>query len=346
MEIKQIQKISVKNNSTILDCLKKINETGYGSLLVVQNKLKLIGIITDGDIRRALLKKISLSSNIKNIYNSSPLKITKNLSFQKIKSIMKKENISLIPKVNSVNNVMDVFTIRDFSIKDNSLSTPVIIMAGGKGIRMKPFTHILPKALLPFNNSTIIEEIIKNFEINEFKKIIISTGFKSNILKKHLGKNKNLYFSKEKKPLGTVGGIKLLSKKIKDNFILCNCDTLIDANIKDLIDFHKKNKNFITVVCAISNEEIKYGICKINKSGHLKNILEKPNFQHLLNTGFYILNKNCIPMIPKNKKYDINELIFSCIRKKKKIGVYPISIGQWKDVGNWKDYYRHSQFNN
>ena len=93
---------------------------------------------------------------------------------------------------------------------------------------------------------------------------------------------------------------------------------MIDANIKDLVDFHKKNKNVITVVCAISNEEIKYGICKINKSGHLKNILEKPNFQHLLNTGFYILNKNCIPMIPKNKKYDINELIFSCIRKKKK----------------------------
>ena len=83
--------------------------------------------------------------------------------------------------------------------------------------------------------------------------------------------------------------------------------------------FIKKIKNFITVVCAISNEEIKYGICKINKSGHLKNILEKPNFQHLLNTGFYILNKNCIPMIPKNKKYDINELIFSCIRKRKKL---------------------------
>ena len=213
-------------------------------------------------------------------------------------------------------------------------------MAGGKGLRMKPFTNFFPKAMLPYNNSTIIEEIIKKFKEENFNNFFITTGFKSKILTKYFStkKNKNIFFSKEKKPLGTIGGIKKIEKKISDVFLITNCDTVIDLNFKNLIDFHIHNKNLITIVTAISRKKINYGVCKINKNNILKSIQEKPDFNLLINTGFYVMSKKILKRIPTNKYFDSTDLINQCIKRNLKIGVYPIDISKWKDVGNWEDY--------
>ena len=334
-----IENLSVTPDDTMKFCLEKINNTGSGTLLVLNKYKKLIGTLSDGDIRRALLKNENLENNIKKYYYKKPYKVLKELNKNAVLEILTKKGISIIPLVNQKNEVIKIYSKKNI-LSDNFYPNSVIIMAGGKGLRMRPFTNLFPKAMLPFNNSTIIEEIIKKFKKENFNEIFITTGFKSNILKKHFSskKYKNIIFSRENSPLGTIGGIKKIEKKISDVFFITNCDTFVDLNYKNLIDFHNHNKNLITIVAAISRKKINYGVCKINKDNNLKNIEEKPSFNFLINTGFYVMSKKIFKGIPINKYFDSTDLINKCIKKKLKIGIYPIGMSKWKDVGNWEDY--------
>ena len=248
----EIDSLFVTPNVSIRSCLTLINNIGQNTLLVIGKQKKLVGTISDGDIRRAILKNVNLDDDIKKHYHKKPYKVYKELHKNEILGILLKKQISIIPLVNKENKIIKVYS-KKFFLNENIYSNSVIIMAGGKGLRMKPFTNLFPKAMLPFNNSTVIEEIINKFKKNYFNNFFITTGFKSNILKKHFlsKKYKNIKFSQEKKPLGTIGGIKKIEKEISDIFFLTNCDTFIDLDYKNLIDFHNKNKNSITIISAI-----------------------------------------------------------------------------------------------
>ncbi len=327
-------------NNRLIECLEKIEKNGTGELIIVSSDYKLLGSISDGDIRRALLGKNLLKNSIKKIYNRKPIFINFDKNKLEIKKILEKKQINLLPLVNSKNKIQKIHSKKDLDKKEKDNINSIVIMAGGKGLRMKPFTNIFPKALLPFKNSTIIEEIINKFYSENFKKIFISTGFKSQVLTKHLKDEgyKNIKYSKENEPLGTIGGVKYIEKDLSSTIILTNCDTYIDTNYDDLINFHKKNKNLITIVSGIYNQKIDFGVCEINKNNLVKRIVEKPTEKKLINTGFYVLDKKVFKMIPRNKYYNSTDLINKCIKTKMKIGVYPISIEKWKDVGNWLDY--------
>ena len=346
--LNNIKKFCVTSQASLKSCLEKINNTGISTLFVINKFKKLIGTISDGDIRRALIKGVSLDNDIKKFYYRNPYKVSKELNNDEALKVLIKRQISIIPLINKKNEIINFYSQKSI-LKSNTYSNSVIIMAGGKGLRMKPFTNLFPKAMLPYNESTIIEEIIKKFKEENFNNFFITTGFKSNVLKKHIisQKYKNINFSKEMKPLGTIGGIKMIEKKISDIFLLTNCDTLIDLDYKNLIDFHNQNNNLITVVSAISQTKINYGVCKVNKNNDLKNIQEKPNFNFLLNTGFYVMNKKVLKNIPSNKYFNSTDLINTCVTKKLKIGIYPIASSKWKDVGNWDDYNKAiDHFNN
>lgn len=309
-------------------------------------KKKLIGTLSDGDIRRAILKNVNLSDQINKYYNKKPFKIYKELKKNEILDILLKRQISIIPLVNKDNKIIKIYSRKDFSDNNINLNT-VIIMAGGKGLRMRPFTNLFPKAMLPYNNSTIIEEIINKFQKEQFSKFFILTGFKSTILKKYFltKKYKNINFSREKKPLGTIGGIKKIEKKISNIFFLTNCDTLIDVDYKNILEFHNQNKNSITILSAIYKKSIDYGVCITNKKYNLASIDEKPKLKFLINTGFYVMSKKVLRRIPKEKYFDTTDLIKDCIKHKVKIGLYPIDISRWKDLGNWQDYNKIKDFN-
>lgn len=340
-----IENLSVTPTVTIKKCLEKINKTGESCLLVINKKKKLIGTLSDGDIRRAILKNSNIKDDIQKYYYRKPYKVFKELDKNEILEILIKKRISIIPLVDKKNNIIKIYSKKLFYDEDID-SNSVIIMAGGKGLRMKPFTNLFPKAMLPFGNSTIIEEIIKKFMKGNFNNFFITTGFKSNILKNYFAtkKYKKIKFSKEKTPLGTIGGIKKIEKKISDVFLLTNCDTLVDLDYKNLIEFHNQNKHFITVVSALYKKKINYGICRTNQNNDLKSIEEKPDLNFLINTGFYVMNKKILKKIPKNKYFDTTDLIKKCIKDKIKIGIYPINMSKWRDVGNWKDYKKVENF--
>ena len=214
-------------------------------------------------------------------------------------------------------------------------------MAGGKGTRLKPYTDILPKPLLPINNKAIIEHIIITLKLSGANRIIISINKLSYILKAFFTEKnfkKQISYIEENKPLGTIGSIRLLKKKIvKDIFLVSNCDIIFDVNFEDLIKHHKKSKSLLTIV--VSRKQIKsaYGSLKIDKKGFVEKIVEKPTMQQIINIGLYVFDKKILNFMEINTKMDIDQLIKKILLKDGKISVFEISNDSWIDTGQLKE---------
>ena len=264
-----------------------------------------------------------------------------------VKNLFLKKRLDVIPIVDGSKKIVDAFTFgniftgRKKSHNSQSVTKTVVIMAGGKGTRLEPFTNVLPKPLVPINEKPVIEHIIEKFVENKVTKFFVTLNYKSKILKAYFQEMKpkfKLSFIDEPKPLGTAGGLSLLVGKIKRPFIVTNCDTIININFDDLMHFHTSNNNDITLVVSSKEHVIPYGTCKLTKKGHLQKIIEKPKLDFLVNVGLYVMSPNIIKLIPKNKNYDITDLIQFAKRKKKQIAVYPIEEESWIDVGQWSEY--------
>lgn len=342
-----ISKIFIKEDLSIKECFKKLNKTAKKTLVVIDNKNKLLGTLSNGDLRKALLKGKNLKSKIKQIYKKKCIKFNEKKipSHEKIKKIFFLKGIDLIPIVNSKEKVVQIIypniKLKKNKKKNSLINFYSIIMAGGLGTRLQPFTHILPKPLIPINNKPVIEHIIDKVQEYGPKKIFVTVNYKSKVLKAFFEELKprlkiNLFF--EKKPLGTCGSLKKIKIQKNIPILLLNCDALINMDLFKVLKKHIENHNDMTVLVSKKNFKMPYGVCKIDEKKNLKSILEKPSYSFSINTGMYILNKKILKFIPKNKKFDTTDLINKTISKNYKIGICNISNNAWKDVGEWKNY--------
>ena len=234
--------------------------------------------------------------------------------------------------------IVDILTAKkakDINYKKfQKINCSVVVMAGGKGARMKPYTEILPKPLLPIGNKSVIRHILENFNLYKPKNFYISVNYKSGILKTYLNEIKKKFkinLINEKKPLGTAGSLFFLKNKIKGNFFLTNCDTIISTNLSTVFKYHKKNNNDITLITTKKLFSIPYGVCKFkNKKFYFE---EKPTFNFNINTGLYLLNSNILSLIKKAQHLDFNQLLSLAIKNNKKINFYQIKDKEWSDVG-------------
>jgi len=320
-----MKNILVTPNIKIIHAMRKLSDTAEKGLLVVDKNKKLLGTLTDGDIRRKILKGYKLNSIIKKIYNNKPIYFFEGKFSEKQARKAFNKNIELIPILDKNKKFLRYITWnRIFGNSKKLIGIPdisVVIMAGGKGSRLNPFTKILPKPLIPINDKPIIEHIIAQFVSFGVKNFILTLNYKSKILRLFFEEQKNkiisIKFLEEKKPLGTAGGLKILQKKLSNNFFVNNCDVLVKENYKEIYDFHKKNKNIITIVASTKEFTIPYGVCKINSKGLLSKINEKPTHNFLVNTGLYVINKKALKFIPKGKSFNLTDLI-NKIKKKKR----------------------------
>ena len=341
-----MKNILVSPDLKIIKAMKKLAQTGERCLIIVDSQKKLLGTITDGDIRRGILAGLSIDQSIKSIYSRKPIILKKGkYSVEDARNLLRIHNQILIPIISKKNIVVDylsweqVFGARK---KDRSLiTTQVVIMAGGKGDRLAPFTKVLPKPLIPINEKPVIEHIIEKFTLFGAKNFFVTVHYKSRILKSfflELQPNYSVKFFDETEPMGTVGGLKLHREKFKGPFFVTNCDNIIDADYKDILNFHKIEGYDITLVASPKKYSIPYGMCELDGNGHLSSIREKPSYNFLANTGLYVLNPNALKLIPGNKPYHMTELIKKAKKKKLKIGVYPIESQKWIGVGQWNEY--------
>ena len=335
----------VSPKSSIVEVLKKLRQLGRKSLLVSRSDHVLIGIVSDGDIRNSLLKGAKLESSISKIFNKNPVIVNKKSStnLQVIKNIFINNRFDILPVIENKKIINCLLWENIFKKENNKLPHPVecVVMAGGKGTRLKPFTDILPKPLIPIEGKPVIMHILENCQSFGFRKIYLSLNDKSSIIKSYLSeykKNNNLEYILEKSPLGTIGSLGLIKKKIKNNFFICNCDMIFNLNFKSLYDHHVKNKYDITITASLKKYIIPYGVCEIDKKNLLKKINEKPELDLFINLGLYVFSKKIINLIPANKPLDADQLIEKALKLKLKVGVYPVDEESYADVGQWSEY--------
>ena len=336
--------ILISEKMLIHSAMDRLQKTGEQCLIVVDKNKALLGTITDGDIRRAILRKKKISSSIKKIYKKKCVFLNKkNYNENSALELLKNKDIHLIPVVGKNRKVIDYISIQKLNLisKKPKIDTKVIVMAGGAGTRLKPLTNVLPKPLIPIGDKTVIEKIIDTFCQYHIKKFIISINFKSEIIKSFFNELKPKYkykFLEEKIPLGTAGCLANLKDKKRMDYIITNCDTLVKFDCYEFFKHHTVNKNDITILVSSKEFKIPYGLCKIDTKGNLKNIIEKPSSHHLVNTGIYIANNQIFKLIPKNKFFNFTDLILAAKKKKKKISVFPINDSSWFDTGQWDEY--------
>ncbi len=337
------RKIHLK--ASLLDALKQMDKIDK-KLLMVFDEDEFVNVLSIGDIQRAIINNVSLQSPVEYVLRKNTRVAKDTDSFEEIKSQMKQFRMEFVPVLDSKGNLTKVYFWEDVFEKAEKIKVqinlPVVIMAGGKGTRMKPLTYVIPKPLIPIGEKTIIEEIMNRFIEVGCNDFYLSVNYKAETIKHYFeqlnNKKYNISYFSEKKPLGTAGSLYLIKDKITTTFFVSNCDIIINEDYSEILKYHKENNNELTIVSALKYYPIPYGTIETGSNGVLKNLKEKPELTFQINTGFYILEPHLLNEIPENTFFHITHLIENIQKRNGKVGVFPVSQGSWKDIGTWGEY--------
>lgn len=339
----------VKTNDTLKTALKRIDKNSCKLVLVVDDELHLQGTLSDGDIRRLILGGVSINEEIGERFQSHP--ITTKCGKPNIKlcrSLFLKLHITTIPQVDRNNVVKGIITWDD--VFENSEDTepfepkidiPVIIMAGGKGTRLAPFTNVLPKPLIPIGDKTILELIIDSFRKYGIKDYWLTINYRGEMIQAYfnsIDKDYNVEYIKESQFLGTAGALKLLQSQAAPTFFVSNCDILVKANYAEVLAFHRSSQAALTLVSSMQHQVLPYGVVHFREGGIVTGITEKPEQTFPINTGVYILERRCLDLIPADKVFHMTDLIEALLKKKEKVVTFPVNSGDYTDIGQWEEY--------
>ena len=348
--MKNIDKIKLFKTSTIKEAFTKMSEGRIKIILVVDEQDKLSGTLSDGDIRRGLLKGMDLNSTIESIVFKKPMTAKMSDSTDKILKLALSKQIQQIPIIDENRKIQSIFILDDF-LKPKKKTNKVVLMAGGMGARLMPLTENTPKPMLKVGNKPILHTIIKKFEECGYTNFIICVNYKSKIIQDYFGDGKNfgvkIEYILEEQRMGTAGALSLLTEKLNEPFFVMNGDLLTNLDFEKMLDFHIKNDSKATMCVREYNIKVPYGEIKLDNE-NIISITEKPVHKLLVNAGIYVLDPECINLIPK-EFYDMPLLFKKIILNNKKTISFPLGE-YWLDIGRLKDYERanseyHSIFN-
>lgn len=343
--MKNFSKLLIKSNQKIEEAIKKLDKNVIKILIVIDQSSKLVGTITDGDIRRGLLKGIGIKNNSSDVMRKNP--IFSFIDENKASNInkMKKHKIFHLPIVDKKMKVIGLEISKPNSEKD--IKSPVLIMAGGFGKRLMPLTKDTPKPMLIVGKKPILETILIKLAKEGFSEFYISVHYKSEIIKDYFKDGSSygvkIKYLQEKNPLGTGGAISLLPSKINKPIIVMNGDILTDLNFRSLIEYHQSCNSFATVCCSKYTINVPYGVIN-QKNNEMISLIEKPSQDFFINAGIYIFDKEVLALIFKSIKMDITDILTKIINNNKKVSVFPIHE-KWIDIGERKEF-RLAQFEN
>lgn len=335
----------ISSAATLLSALKQMDAQHVKMLFVFEDE-HFVSILTVGDIQRAIVKNIALESPVSSIVVRDKKFAHEGDPMETIREKMLRLRAECMPVLNNEGELVDVIFWRDLFEKDESqsrekINLPVVIMAGGKGTRLKPITNVIPKPLVPIGDKTILETIMDQFEEIGCTKFYMSVNYKADMMKYYLGQLDHKYdieFFQEDKPLGTIGSVSLLKDKIETPFFVSNCDSINEQDYRDVYDYHVENHNDLTIVTMVKSFRIPYGVIETGEDGLMVALSEKPELTYQVNTGVYILNPNCIDEIPQGEFFHITHLMEKIKARGGRVGCFPVSEHAWKDMGEWPEY--------
>ena len=342
----KIRQVCIDYHATVLAALKQMDVL-HRKLLIVLNDGRYHSVLSIGDIQRAIIKGKSMESPIEDILRLETKVASVHQERSDIEQYVREHKNEYMPIIDDENYLVDVVFWDDLfkteiHHRTEDFNLPVIIMAGGRGTRLRPLTNVLPKPLIPIGEQTMIEDIMDRFVECGCRNFYVSVNYMADFIRHYFdnfSKHKyNIEFFQEDKPLGTAGSLHLLKGKITETFFISNCDSILDEDYGEILRYHRENRNEITVVSVLKSIYIPYGTLETGNNGLLESIQEKPELTFKVNTGMYILEPHLLNEIPKNEFYHITLLIEKLCHENRRVGVYPVNEGSWIDIGNWDEY--------
>lgn len=331
-----IDRIMIDEEQTVIRAMQQLDSVATKVLFVKREK-RLVASLSDGDIRRWILSNGDLNAPVKNAANYEPKYLYENQR-QYAAEYMEKYGIEAVPVVSVEHRVCSVILKNkaDIVADTEKINIPVVMMAGGLGTRLYPYTKILPKPLIPVGDIPIAEHIINQFRRFGCKEFYLVVNHKKNMIKAYFNeieKDYDIHYVDEEKQLGTGGGLSLLKGKIDSTFVLSNCDILIHEDFSKILKLHREAGHAVTMICSLKNFVVPYGVVDIGEDGSIAGMQEKPELSFFTNTGCYIVEPEVVAGIEDDREVGFPDIIMECKKNGRKVGVYPIGERSWSDMG-------------
>jgi|WetSurMetagenome_2_1015567.scaffolds.fasta_scaffold05096_5 dTDP-glucose pyrophosphorylase len=345
---KDIERIKIKKSTTIVDALRLMDSEGVRLLIIVEGGL-FYGLISIGDLQRAIIANKPFTTEVSTIMRTNISVAEYGEDMEHVKQTMVLKKIEIMPVINDKKEITDVLFWHDLfseaprSVMYDKIDIPVVIMAGGRGERLKPLTNVIPKPLIPIGDKPIIDEIIGSFQRNGCNNFFISVNYMSDMIKDHFARKGGaeiIEFIEETEPLGTAGSLFYLKGKINTTFFVSNCDILVDQDYSEILNYHRENHNEITIVASLKSLKVPYGLVETEENGRIIRLKEKPYVSYMVNTGLYLLEPHLLSDMEDNRHLDITALIDKVIARNGRAGAFPISEKSWFDIGEIGDYWQ------
>lgn len=328
----------VKEDIAILDVMALLDQLSVKTVYVLDAQERVVGSITDGDIRRYAIAHRSMEGSAKECMKTPCLTCTtKAEGMEKIAEY----GITSIPLVSAEGHIKEIIYDHEVMsmpslVEEAYRSIPVVMMAGGKGERLYPYTSVLPKPLIPIAGTPIAERILKRFDQAGLHNYILSLNYKKNIIKAYFDdvmEDCSFTYVEEEKPLGTGGSLSLMKDLLEEDFFVINCDILIDVDLNSLIAQHKREGNLVTVVSALKQIHIPYGVLETDNEGQIVEMKEKPSIEQFINTGMYLVNKKVFEYFPAKESFHMTDVVEELMKHHQRVGIYAVSDSAFMDMG-------------
>jgi len=336
---KSWRSIIISPKTSIFEAIRLVEISALQIALVLDENGRLLGTVTDGDVRRGILKGLSMEEPVAKIMFTSPAVASIHDDEEKIFSLMRRKQLGHIPVVDDKGRVVDLKVMMNI-IGQQTMDNHVILMAGGSGTRLRPLTNDCPKALLKVGGKFLLETILDSLIASGFHRFYVSINYKAGMIEDFLGNgskwNVEIDYLREGESLGTAGALSLLPERPKSSFLVMNTDLLTKVDFKKLMDFHTEHKVHATMAVREYDIQVPFGVVKIEGSD-LAGIDEKPLHRFFVNAGIYVLEPDILDLVPQNQFFNMTDLFELIILKNLRTTAFPIRE-YWLDIGEIKDF--------
>jgi dTDP-glucose pyrophosphorylase len=336
----KLEELIVPEEASILETMKKLDETGQRILFIAPGG-RLRAVLTDGDLRKFLLRGGALDAPVRLAANYTPKHLPVS-DRARARSVLQQYGIDALPLLDKDGTIADVVFASGVDVDNRKRAgIPVVVMAGGLGTRLYPYTKILPKPLIPVGEKPIAELILDRFCDYGCRDIYLVVNYKKNMIKSYFNdledKPYRITYADETEFLGTGGGLCLLKGQLNSTFFFSNCDTLLDVDYGDVLEYHREHRNLITMICAYKHYTVPYGVVEMGENGTIGSMREKPELNFLTNTGVYVVEPRVVAELADGKKQGFPDVIERYRAAGEPVGVYPISESAWMDMGQMEE---------
>ena len=333
----QLTNLVVNPSSSVRQVMERIDKSGKGIALILDESQHLIGTVTDGDIRRAILAGIDLNSSVMRLLDqrrdSGPLTAPVGTSDSTLLHLMNETGVRQIPLVDENNRVVDVTLLSDL-VKELELPIRAVVMAGGMGSRLRPLTDTVPKPMLPIGSRPLLELTVERLKQAGIRRLNVATHYKSDVISNHFKDGQDfgveISYVKEDQPLGTVGALSLLEDS-EDPLLVINGDILTRVDFREMLNFHREHKADLTIAVRQYEFNVPYGVVETD-GVNVKGISEKPTVRQFINAGMYLLNPSVRRLVPNAQQYDMPDLIHRILSEGLPVVCFPV-MEYWLDIG-------------